>query len=160
MYEVDKLCENIGIMNHGNLVAFDTPQALKDDLLKASEEALLNQGSVSTTVEEETAKDLEKEKPAEVIPKSNIKTQRNFDNYKITTELSIMMENLSDAIVEKIKELPYVYNIKLSGNERITAEINKFSHEEAINEIIAIVLENNALITSISTNDPSLEEFL
>ena len=34
MHEVDMLCDNVGIINTGNLVAYDTPQGLKDSLLK------------------------------------------------------------------------------------------------------------------------------
>lgn len=34
MHEVDMLCDNVGIINTGNLVAYDTPQGLKDSLLR------------------------------------------------------------------------------------------------------------------------------
>ncbi len=37
MHEVDMLCDNVGIINTGNLVAYDTPQSLKDSLLKEEE---------------------------------------------------------------------------------------------------------------------------
>lgn len=40
MHEVDMLCDNVGIINTGNLVAYDTPQALKDSLLKRQVEEL------------------------------------------------------------------------------------------------------------------------
>lgn len=29
MYEVEMLCDHVGIMNQGKLIAFDTPQGLK-----------------------------------------------------------------------------------------------------------------------------------
>lgn len=38
MHEVDMLCDNVGIINTGNLVAYDTPQGLKDSLLKEEKE--------------------------------------------------------------------------------------------------------------------------
>ena len=40
MNEVDMLCDNVGIINTGNLVAYDTPQGLKDILLEESNKAL------------------------------------------------------------------------------------------------------------------------
>ena len=36
MHEVDMLCDNVGIINTGNLVAYDTPQGLKDSLLESN----------------------------------------------------------------------------------------------------------------------------
>ena len=38
MYEVDMLCDNVGIINTGNLVAYDTPQGLKDSLLESNKQ--------------------------------------------------------------------------------------------------------------------------
>lgn len=38
MHEVDKLCDYVGIINTGNLVAYDTPQGLKDRLLESEME--------------------------------------------------------------------------------------------------------------------------
>lgn len=38
MHEVDKLCDYVGIINTGNLVAYDTPQGLKDGLLESEHE--------------------------------------------------------------------------------------------------------------------------
>ena len=38
MHEVDKLCDYVGIINTGNLVAYDTPQGLKDKLLESERE--------------------------------------------------------------------------------------------------------------------------
>ena len=41
MYEVEMLCENVGIMNLGELAAFDTPQGLKDTLMHRKEQEIL-----------------------------------------------------------------------------------------------------------------------
>jgi len=52
MYEVEMLCENVGIMSSGELVAFDTPQRLKDTLLhKNKEELLETMGNLSSEKE-------------------------------------------------------------------------------------------------------------
>ena len=40
MHEVDMLCDNVGIINTGNLVAYDTPQGLKDSLLEENKREL------------------------------------------------------------------------------------------------------------------------
>jgi len=42
MHEVDMLCDNVGIINTGNLVAYDSPQGLKDSLLKIEKEEYEN----------------------------------------------------------------------------------------------------------------------
>jgi ABC-2 type transport system ATP-binding protein len=43
MYEVEMLCENVGIINLGELAAFDTPQGLKDNLMHRNEQDLLSE---------------------------------------------------------------------------------------------------------------------
>ena len=40
MHEVDMLCDNVGIINTGNLVAYDTPQGLKDSLLESNRQEM------------------------------------------------------------------------------------------------------------------------
>jgi ABC-2 type transport system ATP-binding protein len=77
MYEVDKLCENIGIMNKGRLVAFNTPQILKDDLMKEKENNVKNQAQGNGNM-----------------------------NNVLTIELSVMVDNwLSDETIKKIENL-------------------------------------------------------
>ncbi|MDR2624091.1 MAG: ATP-binding cassette domain-containing protein [Methanobrevibacter sp.] len=132
MYEVDKLCENIGVMNKGHLVAFNTPQVLKDNLMKEKEgdskKDVLNVGDSEP---------------------------------KLTVELSVMVENwLSDEIIEEIRNLSFVYDLRSSYDERgrLTVDVDKFSHREGISDVIAIILKGGGLISSISTTDPSLED--
>ncbi|MDR2831265.1 MAG: ATP-binding cassette domain-containing protein [Methanobrevibacter sp.] len=132
MYEVDKLCENIGIMDKGHLVAFNTPQILKDNLMKEKENSI----------------------------KSNILNVGD-DKPELTVELSIMVENwLSDETIEKIKNLSFVYDLKSSHDAkgRLTVDVDKFSHREGISEVISIILKDGGVISSISTTDPSLED--
>lgn len=42
MHEVDSLCDYVGIINTGNLVAYDTPQGLKDNLLESEKDEFSN----------------------------------------------------------------------------------------------------------------------
>ena len=60
MHEVDMLCDNVGIINTGNLVAYDTPQGLKDSLLEDNRNEMANtldkiskENEVSTSTQED-----------------------------------------------------------------------------------------------------------
>ena len=62
MHEVDMLCDNVGIINTGNLVAYDTPQGLKDSLLESNKiemKEALTRISDETEVSTSTQEDLE-----------------------------------------------------------------------------------------------------
>ncbi|KZX16053.1 ATP-binding cassette domain-containing protein [Methanobrevibacter filiformis] len=156
MYEVEKLCENVGIMNQGTLVAFDTPQRLKDNLMEKQEELVIDKSLSNTT--EPIASDILSNNVS-----SNNETQISnkksyFDHYLATTELSILAENFNNAIIDEINKLNHIQDVKLSHEGRITVDIDQLYKDTGINEVIGIVMKNNAKITSISTNDPSLED--
>ncbi|MDR1820303.1 MAG: ATP-binding cassette domain-containing protein [Methanobrevibacter sp.] len=132
MYEVDKLCENIGIMNKGHLVAFNTPQILKDDLMKEKENNMKNQAQDNGNM-----------------------------NNNLTIELSVMVDNwLNDETIKEIENLSFTYNLRSSSDDegRLTVDVDKFSHKDGINEVIVIILKGGGIISSISTTDPSLED--
>jgi len=132
MYEVDKLCENIGIMNKGHLVAFNTPQILKDDLMKEKENNMKNQAQDNGNM-----------------------------NNNLTIELSVMVDNwLSDETIKEIENLSFTYNLRSSSDDegRLTVDVDKFSHKDGINEVIFIILKGGGIVSSISTTDPSLED--
>ena len=62
MHEVDMLCDNVGIINTGNLVAYDTPQGLKDALLESNKKEIsdtLSQISAESEVNTSTKEDVE-----------------------------------------------------------------------------------------------------
>ncbi|KZX16503.1 daunorubicin/doxorubicin resistance ATP-binding protein DrrA [Methanobrevibacter cuticularis] len=150
MYEVEKLCENIGIMNNGKLVAFDTPQKLKDNLMAKQEEIFVKDYPLMNEMKNNIS-DITDHQASEV-------TKNKLDTHIPTTELSMMVDNLSDTIIEKIKDLNFVYGVKQSHNKRISVDIDQFSKDDGINEVIEIIMKNNGNITSITTNDPSLED--
>jgi ABC-2 type transport system ATP-binding protein len=131
MAEVDKLCENIAVMDHGQLITYNTPQTLKDNLMKENEEYIIKQSTL---------------KGNEDISK------------KLKVEISVRVDNLTDKIIKKIENLSFISDLRVSDEGRIIAKIDKFSHKQGINELVTIILENEGIITSISTSDPSLED--
>ena len=174
MYEVEMLCENVGIIDLGKLIAFNTPQGLKDNLIKQKENELLSQKPILTTV----PKDLEKTNEESSIENYNVDHQTisepfksssqtllnedaNLKNYAAieekSREISIMINNLDEKMVEELKSLDIVYNVKVNDNGRLTVDLDKFE-ENALNNVIQLIVKNNGNITSINTKDPSLED--
>ncbi|MBC7119239.1 MAG: ATP-binding cassette domain-containing protein [Methanobacteriaceae archaeon] len=134
MYEVELLCDHVGIINQGVLAAFDTPQALKDAVIKEKESKV---AKILKKIKEEDEK-------GEIIEREG-------------REISIFIINLTDKIIEEIKELPMVMEIKKHHSNRITIKIDEGS-ENGVNAVIRTILDNNGIIKSISTKDPSLED--
>jgi ABC-2 type transport system ATP-binding protein len=177
MYEVEMLCENIGIIDLGNLVAFNTPQGLKDNLIKQKEKELLNQKHIFTKVPEEFERTIETSKietlndsKESMIDQTTSLDQRglsenvNVRSYEEITsihekskEISIMINDLDEKMVEDVKKLDIVFNVKVNDNGRLIVDIDKFA-EDGVNNIIWSIVKNNGNITSINTKDPSLED--
>ncbi|MCL2157364.1 MAG: ATP-binding cassette domain-containing protein [Methanobrevibacter sp.] len=156
MYEVDLLCEKVGIVDLGKLVAFNTPQGLKDNLIKEKERDLLSQKPSSTKIPQE----LEKTSPKTQLGlgEDDLKSSRELTNIlNKSKELSIMINNLDDEMVEEVKKLDIVYNVKVNDNGRLTVDVDKFI-EDGVNNVIRSIVKNNGVITSINTKDPSLED--
>ena len=158
MHEVDMLCDNVGIINTGNLVAYDTPQGLKDQLLKEQKEEYSENIKIalSKIYEENNAND---------DGESNSTTSKWADrdrDIKLTKELhlkemSFLVKNLSDKIVNEIINNPNVFSVDIVNNERVTLKIESFG-EGVVTEILKSVLNNGGLIESIYTQEPSLED--
>lgn len=121
MYEVENLCDNVGIINSGNLVAYDSPRGLKDTLLN----------------EENT-----------------LSKDKSFKSYR---KVSFLIDNISDNIINNLKNLSHVYNLEISKQGRVELTINRFE-EVAINEIIKTIIESKGIISSFSSEEPSLED--
>jgi len=84
--------------------------------------------------------------------------KEDLDVYIPTTKLTVMVENLTDSTIKQIENLNSVCSVKCDHEKRITVEINQFSDNRIVNEVIRTILENNGVVTSIATNDPSLED--
>lgn len=139
MYEVDMLCDNVGIINTGNLVAYDTPQGLKDSLLDSTKKEIkdtLSQISDESEVSTSTKEEVE-----------------NLSKRK----LSFLLEDNTESVINILKNNPHVKSIEIARNNRINLRIDYFD-TDAINNILSSVINSNAVIKSISTDDPSLED--
>ncbi|KZX15610.1 ATP-binding cassette domain-containing protein [Methanobrevibacter curvatus] len=166
MYEVEKLCENIAIMNNGKLAAFDTPQKLKDNLMKEKEDLFIKSNPLLNELKDEVLFNNDSKisnsansaisNSSDNILKEDLK--KELDAYVPTTQLTLMAENINENIINEIKDLHNVYSVKYDDHGRITADIDQFSDNRGINNVIGIILKNQGLVTSISTNDPSLED--
>lgn len=134
MHEVDMLCDNVGIINTGNLVAYDSPQGLKDSLLK-----------------------IEKEEYENNIVSALSDINVNGENEIKYRKMSFILNNSSDNILKAIEENEHVHEMDVSDNGRITLAIDNFN-DNAVNSVIKTISHNDGVITSISTEEPSLED--
>lgn len=145
MYEVDKICDNINIIDSGRVVAHNTPQGLKDQLLQNREETNKQIRNMISELEKED----ENENKVEI---SNLKASLTDENEKIT----VLVSNITDEMIEAIRDLNVVYSADFLGNGRIN--INLKRSETSINHVITTILSNGGNIASIKTNDPTLED--
>ena len=134
MHEVDMLCDNVGIINTGNLVAYDSPQGLKDSLLK-----------------------IEKEEYENNIVSALNEINVNEENEIKYRKMSFILNNSSEKILKAIEENEHVHEMDVSDNGRITLAIDNFN-DNAVNSVIKTISHNEGVITSISTEEPSLED--
>lgn len=139
MHEVDMLCDNVGIINTGNLVAYDTPQGLKDSLLESNKHEItkaLSQISDESEVSTSTKEDL--------------------DNINLK-KMSILLKNQNDEIIEAIKKSPNVKSIELLRNGRVNLRIDSWD-DMAVQNVLNKIISSGGIIKSIYTEEPSLED--
>ena len=133
MHEVDMLCDNVGIINTGNLVAYDTPQGLKDALLETQKTTLHNTLAEISTSTKEDVENLNLEK------------------------MSVLLKNNKEEILEELKKLNSVKSIEIPRNSRINIRFDSVS-DESVSEILECILSNGGIIKSVYTEEPSLED--
>jgi ABC-2 type transport system ATP-binding protein len=139
MHEVDMLCDNVGIINTGNLVAYDTPQGLKDSLLESNKHEIkraLSQISDESEVSSSTKED--------------------FENLSLK-KMSILLKDQNDEIIEAIKKSSNVKSIEILRNGRINLRIDSFD-DMAVQNVLNDVISSGGIIKSIYTEEPSLED--
>ena len=139
MHEVDMLCDNVGIINTGNLVAHDTPQGLKDSLLES------NKKEISDTL-------------SQISSESNVTTSTKEDVENLSLrKMSFLLENNDEAIINALKSNESVKSIEIAHNGRVNLRVDYFD-DNAVNSVLNSVMSSNGIIKSISTEEPSLED--
>lgn len=139
MHEVDMLCDNVGIINTGNLVAYDTPQGLKDSLLESNKQEIteaLSRISQENEVSTSTHEDME-----------NLSMRK----------MSFLIKNQNDEIIEGLKNCGDVKSIEIARNGRINLRIDSFD-DMAVQNILSTIISSGGIIKSVSTEEPSLED--
>ncbi|MBQ9026658.1 MAG: ATP-binding cassette domain-containing protein [Methanobrevibacter sp.] len=139
MHEVDMLCDNVGIINTGNLVAYDTPQGLKDSLLESNKKEMaeaLSQISAENEVSTSTKEDVE-----------NLALRK----------MSFLLESNDESIIDSLKANESVKSISIAHNGRVNLRIDYFD-DNAVNDVLKTVVNSNGIIKSVSTEEPSLED--
>jgi len=139
MHEVDMLCDNVGIINTGNLVAYDTPQGLKDSLLES------NKKEISDTL-------------SQISSESDVTTSTKEDVENLSLrKMSFLLESNDEAIINALKSNESVKSIEIAHNGRVNLRVDYFD-DNAINSVLNSVMSSNGVIKSISTEEPSLED--
>lgn len=139
MHEVDMLCDNVGIINTGNLVAYDTPQGLKDSLLES------NKKEISDTL-------------SQISSESDVTTSTKEDVENLSLrKMSFLLESNDQAIINALKSNESVKSIEIAHNGRVNLRVDYFD-DNAINSVLNSVMSSNGVIKSISTEEPSLED--
>ena len=139
MHEVDMLCDNVGIINTGNLVAYDTPQGLKDTLLKSNKEEITEALSKISDEDEESSSERE-----------------DLENLALK-KMSMLLKNQDDEIIEAIEKSENVKSVEIAKNGRINLRIDSFD-DMAVQNVLNEIISSGGIITSIFTEEPSLED--
>ena len=139
MHEVDMLCDNVGIINTGNLVAYDTPQGLKDALLETNKKEMTDALSkISSESEVSTS------------------TKENIENLNLR-KMSILLKNQDDNVIDSIKKSNNIKSIEIAKNGRINLRIDSFD-DMAVQNVLNDISSSGGVIKSIYTEEPSLED--
>ena len=139
MHEVDMLCDNVGIINTGNLVAYDTPQGLKDALLESNKQELTD--ALSKISDESEDSD-----PA----------RDDLENLSLK-KMSVLLKNQDEEIIDTISQSDNVKSVEVARTGRINLRIDSFD-DMAVQNVLNDIISSGGIITSIFTEEPSLED--
>ena len=139
MHEVDMLCDNVGIINTGNLVAYDTPQGLKDALLESNKQEF---SEALSTISNEN--------------EDSMQVNDDFGNLSLK-KMSILLKDQDEAIIDSIKRSSDVKSIEIARNGRINLRIDGFD-DMAVQNVLNKIISSGGIIKSIYTEEPSLED--
>lgn len=150
MYEVDMLCDHVGIIDKGLLAAYDTPQRLKDDILEDNgSKTGMNVGEIMRELEENS-------NVAEVSSFNKLKGSMLESEMANAREVSIKIDNLCDSMMQELQKLPFIFEITPHQSGRVSMKIS--NSPDAVTAVLQTIIKNDGNISSISTQDPSLED--
>lgn len=141
MHEVDMLCDNVGIINTGNLVAYDTPQGLKDSLLKEEKEE-------HEIKMKDTLRDISNE--------VNKSTKEDIETLNLK-KMSFLLKETNDSIISAIQSNPKVHGVEVAKNGCFNLRIDNFD-DDAVNDVLKDIIGAGGVVKSIFTQEPSLED--
>jgi len=139
MHEVDMLCDNVGIINTGNLVAYDTPQGLKDALLESNKQELTD---ALTKISDES--------------EDSDSARDDLENLSLK-KMSVLLKNQDEEIIDTISQSDNVKSVEVARNGRINLRIDSFD-DMAVQNVLNDIISSGGIITSIFTEEPSLED--
>lgn len=139
MHEVDMLCDNVGIINTGNLVAYDTPQGLKDALLESNKLEMTEALSKISEENDDSASSIED------LEKLSMK------------RMSILLNDNNDEVIDSLKQSDDVKSIEIARNGRINIRIDSFD-DMAVQSVLNTINASGGIVKSVFTEEPSLED--
>lgn len=150
MYEVDMLCDHVGIIDKGILAAYDTPQGLKDTILEDQDTVTgMNIGDIMKELEENS-------NVSEVPSFHKLKGDMLETEISNAREISIKVDNMCDSIMRELRMLPFIFEITPHQSGRVSMKISNSA--DAVTAVLNTIIKNEGNISSISTQDPSLED--
>jgi ABC-2 type transport system ATP-binding protein len=150
MYEVDMLCDHVGIIDKGILAAYDTPQDLKDDILEY-------QDSSTRMNISQIMKELEENSNVEDVSSYHKLKGSMLESEKANArEISIKVDNMCDSIIQELEKLPFIFELIPHKSGRVSMKISNSA--DAVTAVLNTIIKNEGNISSISTQDPSLED--
>lgn len=150
MYEVDMLCDHVGIIDKGLLAAYDTPQGLKDNILETQESKTgLNITDIMKELEE-------KSNVSDVSSFKKLKENVMESEIENAREISIKIDNMCAPIMDELEKLPFIFEITPHQSGRISMKIS--NSPDAVTAVLNTIIKCQGTISSISTRDPSLED--
>lgn len=148
MYEVDMLCDHVGIINQGELAAYDTPQGLKDTILTQEDSGESKIGEI--------VREMEGSQPSDDPSFCKLKEVAKESEIEKAREMSLMVDTSNTELVNRLSQIPCVLDLEVHRSGRLAFRLA--NTETAVTQVISTIMETGGNITSISTKDPSLED--
>lgn len=71
--------------------------------------------------------------------------------------MSFLVDDLNQDLLKTLRANKYVHSVEVNDSGRIILEIDKFE-DKAVRSVLKTLVKNKAKVSSISTEEPSLED--